>query len=155
MLKKFISTLSLILGVSDENVIPAYEDPIYYIMKEAELPLDVDPLKFDLKDPLERQTIAKKLSQGLNSEVGYVLPINFGATKWITSKWEFRRGHLFLGAGNSPLGLRLPLESLIVKPQVELEQEFEHDLFASYPILGEYITSVQKRAKKMSKKNYS
>ena len=37
-------------------------------MKEAELPLDVDPLKFDLKDPLERQTIAKKLSQGLNSE---------------------------------------------------------------------------------------
>ena len=150
--KKFISTLSLILGVSDENVIPAYEDPIYYIMKEAELPLDVDPLKFDLKDPLERQTIAKKLSQGLNNEVGYVLPINFGATKWITSKWEFRRGHLFLGAGNSPLGLRLPLESLIVKPQVELEQEFEHDLFASYPILGEYITSVQKRAKKMSKK---
>ena len=150
--KKFISTLSLILGVSDENVIPAYEDPIYYIMKEAELPLDVDPLKFDLKDPLERQTIAKKLSQGLNSEVGYVLPINFGATKWITSKWEFRRGHLFLGAGNSPLGLRLPLESLIVKPQVELEQEFEHDLFASYPVLGEYITSVQKRAKKMSKK---
>jgi uncharacterized protein (DUF2126 family)/transglutaminase-like putative cysteine protease len=150
--KKFLSTLSLVLGVSDENIIPAYEDPIYYIMKEAELPIDIDPLKFDLKDPLERRTIAQKLSQGLNEEVGYVLPLSFGTTKWITSQWKFRRGHLFLGAGNSPLGLRLPLESLMVKPQVELEQEFENDLFASYPELGEYISKVQKRAKKMSKK---
>ena len=150
--KKFISTLSLILGISDENIIPAFEDPIYYIMKEAELPIDIDPLKYDLKDPLERKTIAQKLSQGLNNEVGYVLPINFGSSKWITSKWEFRRKHLFLSAGNSPIGFRLPLESLIVKPQVELEQDFEADLFASYPALGDYISAVEKRAKKMSKK---
>ena len=150
--KKFISTLSLILGISDENIIPAFEDPIYYIMKEAELPIDIDPLKYDLKDPLERKTIAQKLTYGLNNEVGYVLPVSFGFTKWITSKWEFRRGHLFLGAGNSPIGLRLPLESLIVKPQIELEQDFEPDLFASYPALGDYISAVEKRAKKMSKK---
>ena len=150
--KKFISTLSLILGISDENIIPAFEDPIYYIMKEAELPIDIDPLKYDLKDPLERKTIAQKLTYGLNNEVGYVLPVSFGISKWITSKWEFRRGHLFLGAGNSPIGLRLPLESLIVKPQVELEQDFEPDLFASYPALGDYISAVEKRAKKMSKK---
>ena len=39
--------------------------------------------------------------------------------------------------------------SLIVKPQVELEQDFEPDLFASYPALGDYITSVQKRPKKI------
>ncbi|CAM3480677.1 DUF2126 domain-containing protein [Arcobacter aquimarinus] len=150
--KEFISTLSLILGISDENVIPAFEDPIYYIMKEAELPIDIDPLKYDLKDPLERKTIAQKLTYGLNNEVGYVLPVSFGFTKWITSKWEFRRGHLFLGAGNSPIGLRLPLESLIVKPQVELEQDFQPDLFTSYPALGDYISAVEKRAKKMSKK---
>ena len=92
-------------------------------MKEAELPIDIDPLKYDLKDPLERRTLLKKLTQGLNNEVGYVLPLNFGITKWITSKWEFRRNHLFLTAGNSPpLGLRLPLESLIVKPPVEIER---------------------------------
>lgn len=150
--KEFISTLALILGVSDENVVPAYEDPIYYIMKEASLPLDIDPLKYDLKDPLERRTIAQKLNYGLNNEVGYILPISFGFTKWITSKWEFRRGNLFLGAGNSPIGFRLPLESLIVKPQVELEQDFQPDLFASYPSLGDYIGSVEKRAKKINKK---
>ena len=153
--KEFISTLALILGISDENVIPAFEDPIYYIMKEAELPIDIDPLKYDLKDPLERKTIAQKLSQGLNNEVGYVLPISFGSSKWITSKWEFRRNNLFLSAGNSPIGFRLPLESLIVKPQVELEQDFEPDLFASYPALGDYISAVEKRAKKMNKKTTS
>lgn len=144
--KEFISTLALVLGVSDENVIPAFEDPIYYIMKEANLPIDIDPLKYDLKDPLERKTIAEKLTYGLNNEVGYILPISFGFTKWITSKWEFRRGHLFLSAGNSPIGFRLPLESLIVKPQVELENDFQNDLFSSYPELGDYFETVEKRA---------
>jgi len=150
--KKFLSTLSLILGVSDENIVPAFEDPVYYIMKEHELPIDLDPMKYDLKDPLERRTIAQKLQQGLNSEVGYVLPLNFGRTKWITSKWEFRRGYLFLSAGNSPLGLRLPLESLIVKPHVEIEKSFEPDLFASYPNLGDYISEVEQRAKNIDSK---
>ncbi len=145
--KKFLSTLALVLGVSDKNIIPAFEDPIYYIMKEAEMPLDIDPLKYDLKDPLERKTIAQKLQQGLNSEVGYVLPLSYGKTKWITSTWEFRRGNLFLSAGNSPLGLRLPLSSLVVKPHIEIEKSFEQDLFASYPSLGDYISPVEQRAK--------
>lgn len=150
--KNFLSTLALVLGVSDENILPAFEDPIYYIMKEAELPLDIDPLKYDLKDPLERKTLVEKLTQGLNSEVGYVLPLNSEVKKWISSKWEFRRNHLFLSAGNSPLGLRLPLESLIVKPAVEIEKSFETDLFAYAPELGDYIKDVKKRAKKINSK---
>ncbi|XPV68663.1 MAG: DUF2126 domain-containing protein [Halarcobacter sp.] len=150
--KKFLSTLALVLGVSDKNIIPAFEDPVYYIMKEAGLPLDIDPMEYNLKDPLERRTIAQKLSQGLNEEVGYVLPLGFGRTKWITSKWEFRRGYLFLSAGNSPLGLRLPLESLIVKPHIEIEKNFEPDLFASYPELGDYISQVEQRAKDIDDK---
>lgn len=148
--KKFLSTLSLVLGVSDENIVAAFEDPIYYIMKEAEMPLDIDPMKFDLKDPLERRTIAQKLSQGLNEEVGYVLPLAYGKTKWITSKWEFRRGYLFLSGGNSPLGLRLPMNSLLVYPHTELEKSFEQDLFSNFPNLGDYISNVEKRAKNIS-----
>ncbi|MDX9742336.1 MAG: transglutaminase family protein [Arcobacteraceae bacterium] len=145
--KKFLSHLALVLGVSPENIVSAYEDPVYYIMKEAEMPLDIDPLEFDLKDSLERQTIAEKLSKGLNNEVGFVLPIGFGKTKWITSKWEFRRKHMFLSAGNSPIGLRLPLGSLLAKPHTELEKNFEVDLFASFPELGDYTTNVKERAK--------
>ena len=131
--QKFICTLALSLGVSDKNVIKAYEDPVYYIMKEAELPLDVDPMKVDLSDPLERQNIAKVLAQGLNKEVGYVLPLNFGEVKWLSSGWAFRRGELFLTPGNSPLGLRLPMSSLEQKPKAELPLHFEPDLFADVP----------------------
>lgn len=145
--KMFLETLALTLGVSDKNIIDAYEDPLYYIMKESELPLDIDFMKFDLKDSLERQTIAKVLQQGLNNAVGFVLPINFGKSRWITSKWEFRRGHLFLSAGNSPLGLRLPLDSLMEKPHIELALNFEPDLFASHPDLGEYYENAKERCK--------
>jgi uncharacterized protein (DUF2126 family)/transglutaminase-like putative cysteine protease len=149
---KFLSTLALTLGVSDKNIIEAYEDPVYYIMKEAELPLDVDPLKIDLDDSLERQNIAKILQRGLNKPTGYVLPINFGKTRWITCRWEFRRGHMFLSAGNSPLGLRLPLTSLSKKPHIELAANFEPDLFASYPHLGEYQSLAKERCEKVDAK---
>ncbi|MDD2905302.1 MAG: transglutaminase family protein [Sulfurimonas sp.] len=131
--QKFISTLALMLGISDKNVIKAYEDPLYYIMKEAALPIDVDPMKADLSDPLERQNIAKVLAQGLNKEVAYVLPLNFGEVKWLSSGWEFRRGELFLIPGNSPVGLRLPMDSLMQKPKAELPLHFEPDLFADVP----------------------
>jgi uncharacterized protein (DUF2126 family)/transglutaminase-like putative cysteine protease len=131
--QKFMNTLALTLGISPKNVIKAYEDPVYYIMKEAELPIDIDPMKVDLKDPLERQNIAKVLAQGLNNEVGYVLPLNFGEVKWLSSGWAFRRGELFLTPGNSPLGLRLPMSSLEQKPKAELPLHFEPDLFADVP----------------------
>ncbi|MDE4965929.1 transglutaminase family protein, partial [Francisella tularensis] len=68
----------------------------------------------------------------------------------ISSKWEFRRGHLFLLAGKSPLEFRLPLDSLIFKPHIEIEKSFETDLFASCPNLGEYITPVEQRAKNIN-----
>lgn len=146
--KRFLAKLSLTLGVSDQNIVEAYEDPLYYIIKESELPIDIDPMKADLSDSLERQTIAKVLSRGLNNPVGYVLPINFGTTQWLTSAWELRRGYLYLSAGNSPLGLRLPLASLVEKPHTELALRFEPDLFASYPNLGEYAENAKKRCEK-------
>jgi uncharacterized protein (DUF2126 family) len=147
----FLSKLSLNLGVSDHNIMAAYEDPLVALLQEAQLPIDVDPLKADLKDSLERRALAQTLSRGLDVPSGYVLPIGWGMTRWITSGWEFRRGHLFLAAGTSAIGLRLPLDSLMHKPHTELEQSFEPDLFASYPALGDYHSGVEARAKKASK----
>jgi len=149
--QNFLSKLSLNLGISDQNIEGAYEDPLVALLNEALLPIDVDPLKANLKDPLERRALAKQLSHGLDIPSGYVLPLGWGATRWITSGWEFRRGHLFLAAGTSAVGLRLPLDSLMLKPHTELEQSFEPDLFASYPALGEYHTAVESRAKKTTK----
>ena len=149
--QNFLSKLSLNLGISDQNIQGAYEDPLVALLNEALLPIDVDPLKANLKDPLERRALAKQLSHGLDIPSGYVLPLGWGSTRWITSGWEFRRGHLFLAAGTSAVGLRLPLDSLMLKPHTELEQSFEPDLFASYPALGEYHTAVESRATKTTK----
>ncbi|HHD84001.1 MAG TPA: IMP dehydrogenase, partial [Campylobacteraceae bacterium] len=143
--KRFLSTLSLALGVSEQNISPAYEDAFYYAYKESQLPPDVDPLDVDLDDDLERRTLAEVLKKGLGNPVGYVLPLGWGTTRWITSKWEFRRKHLFLLPGNSPIGLRLPLDSLTAKPHIELEKNFEPDLFADYPQLGDYHASAEAR----------
>lgn len=147
--KRFLDKLALTLGVSPENVMEAYEDPLYYIIKESELPLDVDPMKANLDDTLERQSIANVLSRGLKTPVGYVLALGYGLTRWVTSRWELRRGYLFLHAGNSPLGLRLPLDSLAQKPHIELALNFETDLFAHAPELGEYTQNAKERSLKV------
>ncbi len=150
--KQFLDKLALTLGVSSENVMEAYEDPLYYIIKESELPLDIDPMKASLEDSLERQSIANVLSRGLKTPVGYVLALGYGQTRWITSRWELRRGYLFLAAGNSPLGLRLPLDSLVQKPHIELALNFEPDLFAASPELGEYTPLAKERLLKADAK---
>ncbi len=147
--KKFIKTLALTLGVSDQNVINAYEDPLHYILAESLLPADLDLLNCDLKDSLERKTIAKVLSQGLNKEVGYVLPLNFDETAWASSAWEFRRDRLFLIPGDSPLGLRLPMDSLIENPEEELAPHHEPDLFAPTPELKKFIKKAKKRVEQV------
>jgi uncharacterized protein (DUF2126 family) len=93
---------------------------LYYLWAEQTLPPDINPLEADLKDDLERRRIAKLLSRGLNTESGYVLPIewnysqnqNYTNQSWLTGRWKLRTGELMLVPGDSPLGLRLPLNSL-------------------------------------------
>jgi uncharacterized protein (DUF2126 family)/transglutaminase-like putative cysteine protease len=105
---------------------PAFEDPFPAIIDEVHLPLDVDPLKADLKDSADRRRLARLLERGLQTEAGFVLPITPHAHGWRTESWRFRREHLFLIPGDSPIGLRLPLRSL---PFAELppviEESFE------------------------------
>ena len=106
-----------------EHLIPAYEDTLYYLWAEQNLPANLDPLKADLKDDLERRRIAKLLTRGLNTESGYVLPIewNYVNQRWLTGRWKLRNDNLFLIPGDSPLGLRLPLNSLAF-PQHDYER---------------------------------
>jgi len=146
--QKFLKTLSLTLKVSDENILPAYEDPMHYIMKEASLPIDIDPLDYDLEDASERRNIAKVLSEGLSKPVGFVLPLNYAQSEWISSSWEFRRGRLLLIPGDSPLGLRLPMDSLLANPEDELPLHFEPDLFAKAPKLEKFRKKAKKRCAK-------
>jgi uncharacterized protein (DUF2126 family) len=91
---------------------PAFEDPWRFLQDEASLPVEVDPLRADLDDPEERRRLARVLDRGLGREAGFVLPLRRDGERWCSERWSFRRGHLFLVPGDSPIGLRLPLRQL-------------------------------------------
>jgi uncharacterized protein (DUF2126 family)/transglutaminase-like putative cysteine protease len=105
------------LGVEPDMVQPAYEDPAEWIIKEGNLPENVDPSNSKLEDPEERSRIARVFERGLTTPTGHILPIqtwNARATgrRWISEKWRTRRGRIFLVPGDSPVGYRLPLGAL-------------------------------------------
>jgi uncharacterized protein (DUF2126 family) len=108
---RFARTLAGRLGLGD-HLHAAYEDPWRFLQEEAALPVDVDPLKANLKDSEDRRRLARVLDRGLGDIVGWVLPIAPRAVGFRSETWSFRRGHLFLLPGDSPVGLRLPLASL-------------------------------------------
>ncbi len=109
--RRLAEVLAERLGVS-QGLLPAFEDPWHFLEAEASLPVGVDPLEADLRDPEERQRLARVLGQGLGEAAGYVLPLAHLGGGWVTDSWRFRRRNLFLVPGDAPVGLRLPLSSL-------------------------------------------
>jgi uncharacterized protein (DUF2126 family)/transglutaminase-like putative cysteine protease len=115
--ESLLKTIALELGVENSFVAPAYEDPAEWIVKEGNLPENVTPQNSKLEDPEERYRIARVFERGLTTPSGFVLPIQRWQSKatglrWRSEKWSTRRGHLFLVAGDSPVGYRLPLGTL-------------------------------------------
>ncbi len=114
--RRFITRLAERLQIDPDLTLPAYEDSWYYLWKERRLPVNVDPLKSELKDPLERERLARLFEQGLGQTVGFALPLQRvgldGARRWHSAPWFLRAGTLYLLPGDSPMGYRLPLDSL-------------------------------------------
>ncbi len=143
----FIKELAKYLAVTTENVSAAYEDVFYFLWTEGKNPVNIDPLKSNLKDPFERRTLTQLLNQGLGEPVGYVLPLqwNYWNNQWLSCKWLFNRETLFLIPGNSPIGLRLPLESLPVVSKSKQPQRVERSLFEELPALENFHQTISER----------
>jgi uncharacterized protein (DUF2126 family)/transglutaminase-like putative cysteine protease len=114
---------ALLAGIADELslpadcILPAFEDPAQWLVREANLPENVTPANSRLKDPEERHRLATVFNRGLTEPSGFVLPVQSWqgqavGKRWRSEKWSLRRGHMFLVPGDSPVGYRLPLEAL-------------------------------------------
>ena len=110
--QRFIAALAGRLGVDASFAVPGYEDVWHYLQRERQLPIDVDPLNNKLDNPEERARLARIFEQGLGKIVGFALPLRKIEDSWNTSRWLFRRERMFLLPGDSPMGFRLPLDSL-------------------------------------------
>ncbi|MBM9614500.1 transglutaminase family protein [Desulfobulbus rhabdoformis] len=134
--KKFIESLANRLEVGTRYIRETFEDIHYYLYKEQRLPVNVDPKDPKLADVEERTRMARAFERGLGAVVGYVLPLQHGS--WITGPWPVRGENLYLLPGDSPIGLRLPLDSLPwVRPE-DLPAEFSPDPLAEREPLPDY-----------------
>jgi len=113
---RLITAIAAKLGVAADCVVPAYEDPWPALDLESHLPKNVDPLRSDLGDDRERARLARLLRQGLGSVAGYALPLAAveppANAAWRSSRWTLRRERLYVVPGDSPIGYRLPLDTL-------------------------------------------
>src|SRR6187399_1921188 len=113
--REFLHRLALRLGVDRRNVFAGFEDLGYYLWREGKLPINVEPTDSRLTDKAERNCLRPVFERGLGEPVGYALPIAVDERhpqRWRSSPWYLRNDHCFLVAGDSPLGFRLPLDSL-------------------------------------------
>jgi uncharacterized protein (DUF2126 family)/transglutaminase-like putative cysteine protease len=113
--ERFIAALAAQLGVTAGHVQAGYEDVWYYLWRERQLPVNADPFDARLDDELERDRLRRVFTQGLDTVVGYALPIRRVGGRdgyWATGRWFLRSERLYLFPGDSPMGLRLPLDSL-------------------------------------------
>jgi uncharacterized protein (DUF2126 family) len=138
--RRFIETLAGVLDVDSRCVRPAFEDVWYYLWKERRLPTNVDPLTSQLTEAEERARLARIFEQGLGATVGYVLPLRRHtdpgtSPHWVTGQWFLRAEHLFLIPGDSPIGLRLPLDSLPWLAPGDYPYVYEPDPLAEQPPL--------------------
>ncbi|WP_459616087.1 transglutaminase family protein [Bordetella sp. 2513F-2] len=110
--QRFMLALCAELGVPADYAQPAYEDVFYYLWRERRLPVNVDPFDARLDDELERARLRQVFSRGLDRVVGYALPLSCEGGAWRSGPWFLRDERMYLFPGDSPMGYRLPLDSL-------------------------------------------
>ncbi len=111
------------LGIESSMCVPAFEDPLVRLLAEARLPLGEPADTRVSSDDLAGTTSDARLDvvRSLDAErcdpAAMLLPLHRTADgEWATTHWTLRRGALYLLPGDSPAGLRLPLDAITWSP---------------------------------------
>jgi uncharacterized protein (DUF2126 family)/transglutaminase-like putative cysteine protease len=151
--ERFIRGVAAKLGVSAAHLQAGFEDVWYYLWRERRLPVNVDPFDAKLDDELERDRLSRVFTQRLDAVVGYALPLAPAATptdptrpRWRSGPWFLRGGRLYLMPGDSPMGYRLPLDSLPWASAADYPYLYERDPTEPCPPLPPYAAALRGQA---------
>jgi len=134
--QRFLARLAHRLNLDAKHIQAGHEDVWYYLWRERQLPINVDPFDSRLDDELERARLRRVFAQKLDRAIGYALPIkrdavpSSSAPRWVTGPWFFRDERMYLIPGDSPMGYRLPLDSLPWVSEGDFPYLHARDLFA-------------------------
>jgi uncharacterized protein (DUF2126 family) len=147
---RFARALARRLGVDERHAAPGYEDAFWYMLRERRLPTNVDVLDNRVDDEMERARIARVFERGLGHVVGHALPIRpLGGGGWKSGEWFLRRERLFLTPGDSPMGYRLPVDSLPWVAEMDHPYVIERDPFADRPELPRRSHLTERRLRQL------
>jgi uncharacterized protein (DUF2126 family) len=120
------------LGLPASQVRPAYEDALSRLAGAVRQPTGEpvapeDDLADDAAD--RREALLARLEELVSEPAAYVLPLHRrdDDSGWASADWQLRRGRIVLLEGDSPAGLRLPLNSISWHPP---EPPFQADPLA-------------------------
>ncbi|WP_019931779.1 DUF2126 domain-containing protein [Nocardia sp. BMG111209] len=131
-----IADVAVALGLPESQVRPAYEDPLLRLATVLRTPVG-EPVSEDLapeEDSAQaRSELLARADRSVTSATSYVLPLYRRADDggWGSADWRFRRGRIVLADGDSPAGLRLPLDAVSWYPA---PPQWERDPIVPGPI---------------------
>ena len=115
--KRVLGALAAGLGLPASQVRPAYEDALSRLASAVRQPAGEpvasdDDLEADAADA--RAELLSRLDESVTEPSAHVLPLHRrdDDTGWASADWKLRRGRIVLLEGDSPAGLRLPLNSI-------------------------------------------
>ncbi|RMI33931.1 transglutaminase family protein [Nocardia stercoris] len=132
--RALIAALAAGLGLPERQIRPAYEDPLLALAAKVRLP-EGDPIDEredpgpDRDSPRTRAELLARLDESVTEPAAWLLPLHRRADEsgWASADWKLRRGRIVLTEGDSPAGLRLPLQAISWRPSPPV---YQRDLFA-------------------------
>ncbi|MEU7767606.1 transglutaminase family protein [Nocardia sp. NPDC049190] len=137
--RALVAHIAVGLGLPETQVRPAFEDPLVRLAAKVRAP-EGDPIAAgedigpDDDSIQTRMALLARLDESVTEPAAYVLPLTRrdDGIGWASPEWRLRRGRttaadagrIVLTEGDSPAGLRLPLESISwrepsVRPDVD------------------------------------
>lgn len=119
--KQVLGAIADGLGLPPSQVMPAYEDALGRLANSVRQP-EGEPVAtaddLDADAAQARAALLTRLDENVTEPAAYVLPLHRrdDDSGWASAAWRLRRGRIVLLEGDSPAGLRLPLNSISWHP---------------------------------------